>query len=66
MILTLCKTLRKLRVMLVMLIALPLLALMLSMAPAPPQVRSSVPVHKQRTAIICLIGSICVDVSVYV
>jgi hypothetical protein len=63
MILTLCKTLRKLRVLL---IALPLLALMLSMAPAPPQARSSVPVHTQRTAMICLIGSICVDVSVYV
>ncbi len=62
MILTICKTVRKLRVLL---IALLLLALVLSFSPVPP-VRSSIPAHPLHTAIICLIGSICVDVSVNV
>jgi len=58
---TLCKSLKKLRILL---LALPLLALMLCVSPAPPLARSSVPAHPPRTAIICLIGSICVDISV--
>jgi hypothetical protein len=60
---TVCKSLRKLRVVLV---ALPLLALMLSLSPAPPVAHSISPVPHSRTAMFCLIGSICVDAIVNV
>lgn len=55
------KNLRKLRVLL---LVLPLLGLILSISPVRPLASTGVPAHPPRTAMFCLIGSICVDISV--
>jgi hypothetical protein len=48
-------------------LVLPLLALLLFLSPAMPLAEANIPVHTPRTAptaIICLIGSFCVDVNI--